>query len=431
MSETIPARPPLSILIGLAALALAGCESTPPPPTCEGCRPITLPSGRCAVAIPGHHYVAAAMRRLGVEGSGEPAIRQAIDDIDRAGGIHGLPLGLVLCETVGDPGLAVQVVEELASVPEIAAVSCCSRSLETIAVAEVARDRGIVVLSPSSTSIAISELADDGYVARTCASDAQQGEVAARIARESTDRLLVVASPDPAQAALADQLERTFAELGGTTMRATYERAGEDFVPPLSQLVDAIVAFAPGTVFVAGLSDDAADLIETAADRDIGVGWLLPPAARDPAFLAATSDHQAYVEANVRGIAPAPPPAWFATRFTETWGAAPGTFHPHAYDATMLLAIAIAAADDPGDRAQVRDALLARTRAGAPASAESGWAAIAAELERAGEVDYQGASGPVDFDSRGDVASGIALWRIRANDFEDFECRTATGTPCP
>jgi hypothetical protein len=76
--------------------------------------------------------------------------------------------------------------------------------------------------------------------------------------------------------------------------------------------------------------------------------------------------------------------------------------------------------------AMIRDSMRAiNDRNGEPAAAGIAGFARAAQLIRQGKpVDYQGASGPCDYDARGDVVAQLARFRVQGQfvDVEKFDC---------
>jgi len=86
------------------------------------------------------------------------------------------------------------------------------------------------------------------------------------------------------------------------------------------------------------------------------------------------------------------------------------------YDAAVLAALAIHAAGTDSDPVKVRDQLFAVSRGGEAYGPDK-----LAELFKAAregkDVDYKGASGPLDFDDQGDVGGDFVIWRIESGQF--------------
>ena len=86
------------------------------------------------------------------------------------------------------------------------------------------------------------------------------------------------------------------------------------------------------------------------------------------------------------------------------------------YDAAILAALAIEQAGTTTDPIKIRDSLFAVSRGGkafGPLELAEAFLAI-----RHGEdIDYVGASGPVDFDDYGDVVGNYIVWKVQAGQF--------------
>ena len=112
----------------------------------------------------------------------------------------------------------------------------------------------------------------------------------------------------------------------------------------------------------------------------------------------------------------------------------------HTYDAaTVILLASLVASRDLADAtqvsgAQIRDALrrindptgtVVRT---GPAEFERAIGLIAAGQA----INYEGASGPVDFDANNNVRNQIVHWRVEDEQFVDLERYDCIGSPlCP
>jgi len=86
------------------------------------------------------------------------------------------------------------------------------------------------------------------------------------------------------------------------------------------------------------------------------------------------------------------------------------------YDAAILVAAAIHAAGTTTDPLKIRDALFEVSRGGTPYGPDR-----VSELFRGAregrDVDYVGASGPVDFDDAGDVKGDFVIWQVQGGKF--------------
>ncbi|MBE9079456.1 ABC transporter substrate-binding protein [Romeria aff. gracilis LEGE 07310] len=96
-------------------------------------------------------------------------IAQAQDEINQAGGIAGIPLKVLIADDGNNPNIAQRLATKLTSDPSILAIIGHFSSDVTLAAAPIYQQKGLPMISPTSTSVEISSLGD--YVFRTAPSD--------------------------------------------------------------------------------------------------------------------------------------------------------------------------------------------------------------------------------------------------------------------
>ncbi|MFC6954316.1 ABC transporter substrate-binding protein [Halorubellus litoreus] len=112
----------------------------------------------------------------------------------------------------------------------------------------------------------------------------------------------------------------------------------------------------------------------------------------------------------------------FASRFEEEHGSAPTAWSAYAYDCVITAALAIHTADDFSPSA-LQDTVRDVTRPdGEQVSTYAEAVEVLGEDGSASDIDYQGVSGPIDFDENGDPAGFLQIFTV-----EDHEYVT-TGT---
>jgi branched-chain amino acid transport system substrate-binding protein len=93
-------------------------------------------------------------------------------------------------------------------------------------------------------------------------------------------------------------------------------------------------------------------------------------------------------------------------------GETPPIYASNTFDAVILLALATQKAGlDENTNSFVRDALF-DVSAGGRAYGPSELASALGALRRGEDIDYNGASGKVDFDDRGDVIADYTIWKV-------------------
>ncbi len=96
-------------------------------------------------------------------------VAQAQTEVNQAGGINGVPLKVLIASDDNDPNTAAQIATTLVNTDSVLGVIGHFGSDATLAAAPVYQQGGLVMISPTSTSIQLSGLGD--YVFRTVPSD--------------------------------------------------------------------------------------------------------------------------------------------------------------------------------------------------------------------------------------------------------------------
>ena len=141
--------------------------------------------------------------------------------VNQAGGVLGVQMIIVTGDTATNPAQGVAAARGLVDMEGAVAIVGALASSVTLAVAQsVTVPKQRLLISPASTSPAITVLEDDDFLFRTTVSDAAQGVVLARLAREigyETAGIMLI--NNAYGEGLADQFEETFASLGGMVTR--------------------------------------------------------------------------------------------------------------------------------------------------------------------------------------------------------------------
>lgn len=140
---------------------------------------------------------------------------------------------------------------------------------------KVARPNGIVMISPSATSPALSTAEDDGLFFRTAPSDAREGEVAADILQEhGVKSIAMTYSNSDYGKGLAEAIAASFEKLGGkVTIDIPHDDAKSDF----SAEVASLAAAGGDILVVAGYVDQGGKgIIRAALDTGAFSTFELP-----------------------------------------------------------------------------------------------------------------------------------------------------------
>lgn len=261
---------------------------------------------------------------------------------------------------------------------------------ETIASLEnVAKPNGIVMISPSATAPALSEIDDNGLFFRTSPSDARQGEVMADILLEKgLSTVAVTYTNNDYGKGLADSFQAAFEAKGGSvTINAPHEDGKADYTAEVAALASA----GGDALVVAGYIDQGGSGVTRAAlDTGAFSTFVFPDGmvgtALEERFGAETEDSI--------GVNPAAAGDGRATfnSMAEEAGFNPNSpYAGEAYDAAALILLAMQAAQST-DPAVYKDKITEVANApGEPI--QPGELGKALEIiAGGGDVDYIGAS---------------------------------------
>jgi len=354
-------------------------------------------------------------------------------------------LAMLICDHGSDPSSVARHLVNDVKVPVIIGDSYSSVTLKIFD--EVAHPAGVLVLSPSATSPALTDHDDDGLLWRTTPSDIVQAEALKFLVADVEQALQTQKLLAPGQKAKV-------------SMPTKRDSAGLGLAQAVTQVNPAFAHPAPKVSAVSVPYDDPAT---TAVDWQSAINQVLTKPAPDIVFPMGTTE---FVTSMMQGIEdgwdPSGPRPWYVfpegDRFDglsqlvhdnpnlalnqRIIGAAPGarssplyqafevsfelTFDDHhppgnlaefGYDAAYLVAYAIAIANTvaPNGR-ELADALTHVSckdkTVGTPGAQDLNQYLKAARDD--GCIDYEGASGPLDFDPRtGEALSDIGLWCVR------------------
>ncbi len=349
-----------------------------------------------------------------------PSLRNAAvlaaDHVNRAGGIDGAPVVILSRDTGANPDQGVAAARALVNIENVVAILGARNSSVTISVAQaVTVPKKRLQVSSVSTSPRISDLPDDDFIFRTVVSDAAQGVVLARLAREQGHETAGVMYINNAYGqGLAAQFEQTFTSLGGTiTALVPHEDDQATYIPELAKATEG----APDVLVAVSYPGQAEVYLRESLEGGYSDNFLLVDGVKSSEMIAAVGwDALAGTLGTAAGAPPTTQRRAFTTDYFDTYGTELSThvFIAHTYDAVALIALAAAKAGTTTDSPAIRDAL--RDVANPPGEMIGpGVDSIkrALTLIAAGQdINYEGAAGPVDFDENGDVVGPIEIWKV-------------------
>ncbi len=316
--------------------------------------------------------------------------------------------------TCVDAAAATATAERLITSDGVAAIMGADCSGVTIAVTNnVAVPNGVVMVSPSATSPALSTIEDKGYFFRTAPSDARQGEVLAQVAKaRGIESIAITYTNNDYGKGLAESFSGAFEAIGG---RVELSASHEDGKADYSAEVGALAASGAGHLAVFGYIDKGGKgVIQASIDTGAFDRFLLADGMIGDSLVKAIGEPLNGAVATAPGS-----DSPNAMKFIEVAEAAgvkgDAPFVGQAYDAAALIILAAQAAGST-DRAAVQSKVMAV--ANAPGEAIGpGELGKALELLAAGKaVNFQGAT-DVELNDVGEAAGSYKEYEVRDGKF--------------
>jgi branched-chain amino acid transport system substrate-binding protein len=345
----------------------------------------------------------------------------AVEEINAGPGLLGgkYDIELVYRDDTSVAAKGIELATELKNL-NLPAILGSGPSSITLGISDITVAAKMVQIAGSSTSPAISTKADDGYLFRTSPSDALQGKLLAKRAKDrGHTSVSIIHSPGAYGTGLAAAFKASFEAGGGTVLinhEFTEKQSESDYNTMLSNTVYA--AGDPQAILLVGVVVDAANIMRAYVNNHIANGdfWYFSDSVSVSDFVAGvgasnfTFPHE--------GTKPGPPMnarfAAFQNAFNNKYGKMPETFSANAYDAMYLLALAIEAAGvEPVTGTAIRDNMTAVSKDGT-AYSPSDLTAMFAAAKAKDDINYEGASGNVDFDANGDVFGAYDIWNVQS-----------------
>jgi branched-chain amino acid transport system substrate-binding protein len=334
------------------------------------------------------------------------AAQTAFDDVNAQGGILDGKIVAVTGDSACDPSVAGPAADKLVNTDQVVGIVGALCTGATIGAATAAGiPGGVVMISPSSTAPALTTLDDKDLVFRTVPSDAFQGvKLADLLIQKGIKSVALTYVNNDYGKGLADVFKAQYAKEGGTiSADVSHEDGKADYRAELGTLAAGgdrnlvIIAYASGSAHtILQQAVEAGDF-----DTYIGVDGVIGDDLLKGIDPAAVNGH---LFATRAGAYTGEGAAAFdkAEAGLKNDKGQYDTYVPQAYDAAFLLALAIEK-NGKADRAGLSQALRDVATAPGEKIFPGQWKEAVAALKAGKDIDYEGASGPAEFDQAGDV----------------------------
>jgi len=335
----------------------------------------------------------------------------AVQEINEAGGVLGQDVTIEHADS-GDTStnIASQSVDRLLSQGVDAIIGAASSGVSKTVIDKIT-GAGVVQMSPANTSPDFTDYPDRGLYWRTAPSDVLQGRILGDlIIEEGNATVGILALQDAYGTGLAENVEQAVTGGNGEVVETViYDPKAAEYSAEVGQ----IQAADPDAIVLIGF-EESGKIVQELVSAGIG------PQQGKQLFLVDGNVGQASLAelpaGTLEGVKGTVPGAETASDFRDRLLQVDDTlevfsYAAESYDATMLLALAaIAAESDAGT--DIAENLEAVSKDGTECSTF----AECKELLEAGEdIDYQGVSGPIEFDENGDVtAASVGIFEYDA-----------------
>ena len=292
--------------------------------------------------------------------STDQAIRMAVEEINRAGGVLGKSIRLCLEDDQSRPEEAATAVTKLINQYHVVAMLGEASSSRSLAAAPICQANRVPMVSPSSTNPRVTQIGD--YIFRVCFTDSFAGAVMARFAARRLKLTRVAVLTDVRNdysVGLHAFFRDEFRSLGGEIVaEQSYSEGDSDFHAQLTQIRSA----APEAIYIPGYYTEVGTIARQARELGIRVPLLGGDGWDSPKLWEIGGDalNGCYLANHYSVDDPSPDVRRFVAEYRKRYGAVPDALAALGYDAARILFDAMRRAGSASPE-KLRDA-LARTK---------------------------------------------------------------------
>ncbi len=332
----------------------------------------------------------------------QKAVIALVKEINEARGPLGKRIKLFNEDTQTDPEAAVRAAKKLINLNKVSAIIGTWASASTLAVGPVAQGSKVVLMSTSGAS-RITEIQKKGFVYRTEPDDLLYGRAYGEYANlRGWKKASVLGLNVPFTETTVAAFQKRFEARGGRILQTIIYNPGQS-----TYRTEIISAFKgdPDFIHISGYGPDLTSILRTAYQSGLKGRFIVPGFAISESVLKHSGPSGEGILLVEEGVAEKSPAY---KHLVELMGEDRYySFASQAYDMIQLIALAIEAAGDPSGEAINR---MLREVAGPPGVTVFSFVEGAKALRRGEKINYEGASGPVNFDENGNIT--VANFRV-------------------
>jgi len=345
-------------------------------------------------------------------------IELAAKQINAQGGVNGGTVSIVVADTQTLPQAGVDAAQKLVNVDGVAGIVGALSSGVTIPVAKsVASREGVPQISNASTSPTITTLEDNDFLFRSVPSDAFQGVQLARLVEEKgMSKIGIMYVNNAYGQGLADAFTENYS--GTVTASIAFEQGQASYRGELQQAA----ADDAEALLLIGYPESGSVILRQSLEGGYLSKFIFTDGMKAPEIIERVGAQ--YLNGSF-GTVPQSKDSEGLRVFREAYEAEYGglpekPFYDTAYDATFVLALAAQKAGSNEPEA-IRDNLRAVSGPPGEAILPGEWEKAKQLIADGQDIDYQGASGTIDFDEAGDVPGVIGHWEIQDGKLVDVK----------
>jgi branched-chain amino acid transport system substrate-binding protein len=351
------------------------------------------------------------------------AIALAIKHVNTQGGLLKGKAVLVVGDTQGGAQTAVDAAGKLVNIEKVPVVMGAFMSGTTMAAANATTiPAGVVLLSPTATTPAMTNLVDKDTVFRLVPSDNYQGEVMARIVlRAGIKKVAVTYVNNDYGVGIGNTFIDAYKKAGGTiTGAAKHEEKKNSY---RSELATLTAGGPEALVVIAYAGDSGGVIVKQAIEGGLFKRFIGPDGLRDETLI---KDVGAKALADSFFTSPTSPAdnkaqAMLHKMFDDEFkSGSDKAFVDQTYDAAFMTALAIERAGS-ADRAKIPAALRAIATGNGEVILPGEWAKAKKLIAEGKAITYVGAGGAYVFDVHGDVTGFIGKFVVDGDKFKQTE----------
>jgi neutral amino acid transport system substrate-binding protein len=346
-----------------------------------------------------------------------------VDTVNQCGGVNGAPVELVknvddqTNEAAGTEGMT-----RLATVEKVAGVVGSFASSVSSAALTVAVRNQIMLISPGSTNPKFTDRAANGefkgFWARTAPSDTYQAPALAKLAIDKGFKKVAMLSiNNDYGVGFEKEFIKSFKALGGTITNEAKPTRYDPKATTFRTEVAEVFKDKPDAVAAIMYGETGSAVMKTAFEQGLskGIPFLLTDGmyAGDLSQKVGQGSDGKFIATGALGTIPGSNGSALQ-EFSKVWEAKlkrpVEAYAPHSWDAAALLVLGAQASKlntGAGIQSKIREV------ANAPGQEVSDICEALKLLKEGKDINYQGASGSVDLDEKGDVIGSYDIWTVK------------------